>query len=164
MILYCPITVPMEGIESFTIKANADQCAAIAAQLGVVSVTAFQAEVTLDPRRRGLHCSGYWQAEWQDRCGISNEILNLDLNEELNVYLHWNEPDSMPDNADFIELDGADQFDLATLLIEYFSLAMPDYPRAPEVTFDGDNDEDTPINEEPKTKPFAGLADLLKNQ
>lgn len=163
MTITCLITVPLENPQSFSIKADTEQCKAIAEQLGVVSVTAFQAEVTLDPRRRGLHCSGQWQAEWQDHCGISNKLLNLDLNETLDVRLYWNESDSVPDNADFIELETEDQFDLAALLIEYFSVAMPDYPRAPDAVSE-DSTEEPETFEEPKTRPFADLADLLKDR
>lgn len=152
------VAVPLQNTETVHIHANPQQCAAIAEQLHIPALQSFGAEITLEPRRNSILCSGQWQAQWQDHCAISNKVLELELNETLHVRLHWQDADDMPIDDDLITLNQAGQFDLAALLIEYFSIAMPDYPRAPETMPEHSTEE------VPKTRPFAGLGDLLKDR
>lgn len=95
-------------------------------------------------------------------CVITLAPVSTDLDEEVrrifspHIATPEGDEQEMPDD----EVEPLGQFiDLEAIMLEALALALPLYPRASDAALDSDP---APPEEETR-KPFAGLADLLKN-
>lgn len=152
------------------VEADADELRSLAAWLDIPSVDSLKASILLT--RHGtdaVKATGKWAARTQLMCGVSLEPFPQVFAGEID--LEFRKPGSVsrdqPVAGGEIEISlEADEpgewrpqgVDLGALLAEELSLALPDFPRKPDVTLD-DEVEDLP-HEEAKPNPFAVLQQL----
>lgn len=110
----------------------------------------------------GWQVTGRLAARVVQPCVVTLAPVTTDLDEPVERVFspHLAAPEGdeteMPDDA----LEPLGQFiDLAAIMAEELSLALPLYPRASGAGLETPEPDD----DEPARKPFAGLADLLKN-
>lgn len=157
------------------IEADASECAALAAELGLVAITRLKATFALQRRgRAGLRVTGRLDAMIAQTCVVSLEAFDSHIEESIESSFAP-EPDARASEnrlAQEARLAGADGlvlsetpdppdlivnglFDLGALAAEYLALALDPYPRKPGAVFAEvivGNDEETIIS------PFAVLA------
>jgi hypothetical protein len=140
--------------------------AAIAKRLGLRSLPALTADVTVKPWLDGAEVSGRFQAVVEQVCGVSldpfEQVVEGDIavqavpkgsphaaaEEEGDMAL---DPDA-PDPPDLLE---GDAVDVAAYVVEHLALELDPFPRKPGVTFD----YEAPAEE---TSPFAALRKLTE--
>ncbi|UXU73996.1 MULTISPECIES: YceD family protein [unclassified Paracoccus (in: a-proteobacteria)] len=109
--------------------------------------------------------SGQLSARVVQPCVVTLAPVTTDL--EQDVHRVFSPHVSIPD-ADEVEMPDDDleplgQFiDLAAILAEELTLALPLYPRAPDAALDAPESAPTEEAAGQTRRPFAGLADLLK--
>ena len=164
MTIACMLPVPLEQPQRLLLSATIDECATIAKQFRVPAISRMEARVQLQQHKACLHCSGKIFADWQDRCVVSNQPISLTLEETINLRLYWDiDEETLAPEDDLVERDAAGKIDLGSLLIEYVSLNMPDYPRHPDSALPEQLIAESPP-EGKKTRPFADLQALLGNR
>ena len=144
------------------IRPGADERAAIAAELSLEALPAFEASVSVEPRSRGWLVSGRVVADVVQTCSVSAESLPAHIDERFEVVVLDEAPDddALPDLGE-VELDIAtvEQLpdvaedgvvDLAAYAVEHLALSLDPYPRKPGAVFE------PPVETPPS--PFAVLA------
>lgn len=140
------------------------QRAAIAKQLGLASLPALEAELTLKPWLDGVELSGRFSAIVEQVCGVSLERFEQPVEGQIDARaVPEGSPNVGGEDAGEIELDldAADPpdvfanqaIDVAGYVVEHLSLELDPFPRKPGATFDY-----KPAEEE--TSPFAALKKL----
>jgi uncharacterized metal-binding protein YceD (DUF177 family) len=163
-----PRTLPTSTPTAFEIVPDAEARAAIAERLGLTKLSKLRFAGTLHPEGRGD-----WRLEAElgatavQPCSVTLAPVTtrIDAPVERRYLADLPEPDSgseieMPEDDTVEALP--DVLDLSRVMEEALSLELPDYPRAPEASFEGRSA--TPPGAAPitdaETKPFAGLAAL----
>lgn len=147
----------------FTLAPDAGARQALADELGLTALPKlrFQGQIQA-VAQDGWQVSGQLSARVVQPCVVTLAPVTTDLAEPVDRVFspHVTAPEGdeteMPDDT----LEPLGQFiDLAAIMAEALSLALPLYPRASGAALEpGATDDD-----EPARKPFAGLADLLKD-
>ena len=147
----------------FALAPDAAARAALAAQLGLVELPKLRFSGQIRAvAQDGWEVTGALTARVVQPCVVTLAPVTTDLAEPVDRVFspHVTAPEGdeteMPDDT----LEPLGQFiDLAAIMAEALSLALPLYPRASGAALEpGATDDD-----EPARKPFAGLADLLKD-
>ena len=155
----------------FDLAPDAHERAAIAADLGLLDLPLARLKGELRPSgRRDFVLEARLAAEVIQPCVVSlapvpAEIAETVTRRYLADYLEPEGEDVEMPEDDTTEALG-EAIDLGAVLVEALSLALPLYPRAPGVSFDGQIVAEPgaePLTDE-KLRPFAGLADLLKGK
>ncbi len=150
-----------------SVAANAEQCAAIARRLGILSVEKLGAELTARPLRGGIEVSGDLTADVIQVCVVSFEPVPEHIEERLfRLFLAGpaDEPDAVPGAEVYVDLEDDDlpdhflgpEADLSEWLIEILSLALNPYPRKPGAEIDSVYRDD----EAEGSSPFESLKAL----
>jgi len=142
------------------------QRAAVAKQLGLQSLPAFKADVTVKPWLDGAELTGCFDAVVEQVCGVSLEPFEQPVTGEIAVQVvpagspHAAEPEGgdleldadAPDAPDVLE---GDAVDVTAYVVEHLALELDPFPRKPGVTFDYEAPE-------AETSPFAALKKLTE--
>ena len=162
-------SAPREPRE-IALRPDADARAALAAEMEVSALRKLSLTGTLRPvGKRDWALSGVLGATVVQPCGVTLEPVTTRIDEpvERRFIAGYQPPmgaeQEMPEDVEDEPLP--DTLDLAVVMAEALALAIPAFPRA-----DGVDPVDAgavppgaaPISDE-ETKPFAGLADALKN-
>lgn len=148
----------------FALAPDAAACAAIAAELDLTALPLLRLDGEIRPAQSDAwELTGQLTAKVVQPCVVTLAPVRTTLAEPVHrVYSpHAIAPEGedieMPDD----ETEPLGQFiDVEAVMIEELSLALPQYPRADGARLDSPADEDKAQTR----KPFAGLADLLKNR
>ncbi|MDS9467585.1 DUF177 domain-containing protein [Paracoccus sp. MBLB3053] len=148
----------------FELAPDSEARAAIAAELGLNSLPALRFKGEIRPAQSDAwEVTGRLTAKVVQPCVVTLAPVKTALNEELHRLFspHATTPEGEEVEMRDDEVEPLGQFiDIEAMMIEALTLALPLYPRA-----DGANlDEPDPEPEGETRKPFAGLADLLKNR
>lgn len=152
------------GPLKFTLTPDAAARAKIAGDLGLESLPALSAELTLKPWLDGAEITGRFKARVEQLCSLSLEAFEQDLSGEIEVRAvpagSANAPGEeaheleleldAPDPPDVLE---GDTLDLAAYVVEHLALEIDPFPRKPGAAFD----YAPPAEEE---SPFAVLKKL----
>jgi hypothetical protein len=132
-----------EGID-VDVTASAEELEALAVFLGIPSVSAMTAKLSVTPwRRRGLKVTGSLDADVVQTCVVTLDPVENAVHEEIEEYFA---PDAGAgagltgdsNEATDIEIEplANGRVDLGALATEYLALGLDPYPRKPGVTFD----------------------------
>ena len=153
---------------AFSITPDSDACAAIAAELGIPGVKKLRFEGELSPLgKRDWELTASLGATVVQDCVITLAPVTTRLDEEVSRRYLSDLPEvaggsevEMPEDDTLEPLP--ESLDLAAVMIEALSLALPPYPRVEGAAL-GDAvyaaDGVKPMSDE-EAKPFAGLAAL----
>ncbi|MEZ5839906.1 MAG: DUF177 domain-containing protein [Hyphomicrobiales bacterium] len=155
---------------TLNINAGPGERAALAADLGILSIEKLTASLAVTRwRRSGLKAVGSLDAEVTQACGVTLEPVPETLHEEIEArFLPEGEgglPKPSPeldiyhDETDPPEPFAGKSVDLGELIAEHLALGLNPYPRKPGLEF-VDVIEDEVEEEEPAESPFAVLAGL----
>jgi uncharacterized metal-binding protein YceD (DUF177 family) len=159
-------SMPATG-RDVVVRPDAEQRAAIAADLNLTAVDALDVSLHAVKFRGGFRVSGRLRATIVQPSVVSLELVTQHIEEPIDrVFLPSGEKEfAGPAGAEvFVDLEGEDlpdhfegnEADLSDLIIESLALAVDLYPRLP-----GESAEDLGIkDEEPPENPFAALAAL----
>ena len=158
---------------TITLAPDAPERAAIATELGILGLRKLRFDVRLDPMgKRDWALSGTLGATVVQECVVSLDPVTTRIDETVTrKYLaDWDDPEAaeieMPEDDTAESLPAT--LDLALVMIEALSLALPPYPRSEAASLDElvvTEPGATPLTQS-EMKPFAGLAglrDALKN-
>jgi uncharacterized metal-binding protein YceD (DUF177 family) len=148
-------------------KLSADETsrARIAKVLGLDSLAALDADITVSSWLDGVQIHGTWRARVGQTCGVSLEPFETDLDGELQIRAvpEGSQALTQADEDHEVELDPeaddppdvltSDQIDLGAYVVEDLSLAVDPFPRKPGVDFE-------PPETTAEISPFAVLAKL----
>lgn len=149
---------------SFALTPDADARAVIAAELGLTSLPALRFAGEIRPAASDAwQVTGKLTAKVVQPCVVTLAPVKTALAQDVQRIFspHTKTPEGedveMPDD----ETEPLGQFiDIEAIMTEELTLALPLYPRAEGAELPAPDDADDPTNR----KPFAGLADLLKNR
>ena len=141
--------------------------AALATQLKLLSIDAFEAKLTVTPLRGGIRALGHLTARITQASVVSFEPVAQDIDEPIDrVFL----PEAAahkptPGSELFVDLEDDDfpdhldgpEVDLSALIIETLALAIDPYPRLADESL-----ESLGIKQDVEASPFAALAKLKK--
>ncbi len=153
------------GLE-FTLEANAEEREALAARLGLVSLEALGADVTVTRwRKGGAHLIAHLHGKMIRRCDVSLEDFEVPIDEVADV--RYVAPKDQiggtfidgelildPESEDIPEVLEDERFDAGETIVQQLVLSLDPYPRKPGVEF-----EEIQESQE-KTSPFAVLSNL----
>lgn len=155
------------GGRPISVDANADERAAIAKAMNILSVEQFKASLSIVPLRGGLRAQGHLDARVTQASVVSFEPVAEAVSEDIDrVFLpapregHAPAPGAEifidPENDDFPDHIDGPEVDLSALLLESLALALDPYPRLAGESLDslGISVSDA------EAGPFAGLARL----
>jgi uncharacterized metal-binding protein YceD (DUF177 family) len=154
------------GPKRLNLAPNEADRAALAKRLGLVSLPALTAELTVKPWLDGVELTGRFCAVVEQVCGVSLDPFEQPVEGEIDVRAvpagspHAAAPDGGeleldPDAPDAPDILAADEIDVAGYLIEHLALELDPFPRKPGVSFD----YQAPAEE---TSPFAALKKLTE--
>ncbi len=137
-----------------------------AKQLGLVSLPALTATVTITPWLDGAALEGAFKAVVEQECGISLEPFEQTVDGPIEAFAvppgspHAGEPEQgemafdldAPDPPDVLESEAVD---VAAYVIEHLALALDPFPRKPGAAFDYKAPDE-------ETSPFAALKKLTQ--
>lgn len=152
------------GPVRLSLEPDAAARAAIAKDLGLVSLLHLKAEVIVRPWLDGAEITGRFTARVEQVCGVSLDPFEQDLEGEIAVaVVPAGSPNAPAEDSPEIELDPdapdppdvleADEIDVGAYLIEHLALEIDPFPRKPGVEFVYQDDA-------PDDGPFAALRKL----
>lgn len=164
-----------------TSRANTAEKAALAGQLGIVSVESCEVSWTIRPwRKTGVRVIGALKASVTQTCGVTLEPVSGEVTEDIDVRLTTEERlvsgaagdpraqtetlDFDPEDRDPPELFDGSRIPLGEIAREHLSLGLDPYPRAADVAFDGFDSvgEGTPREAEASEMAGSGLSALAQ--
>ena len=151
--------------QTMTIEASAEERAALAEALDILSIETLKAEVAVRPwRGEGVRVLGTVTGDVTQACVVTLEPVAGHVEETFDVRLHPDVSESEevvvdPDQPDPPERLEGYEVDVGAIALEHFALGLDPYPRAPGVEFDPVEDD----AEEEEPSPFAVLASLKNN-
>ena len=167
-------TLPASG-RNETIKADAEQRAALATEHDLLAVDRFAAEIAVRRwRRDGVRLVGSVDAEITQQCVVTLEPLTAHLHVPIDAVFV---PDDSalarrmepgegadivvdPEGPDLPEPFASPMLDIGAVAEEFFALALDPYPRAPGAE---PPEEHAPDPADAPENPFAALASLKGN-
>ena len=123
-------TVPAAGL-ALRLEANAQECAAIAARLGLLALHGFVAELRLKPETAGgIRVEGDFSADLEQACVVSLEPVSQRVAESiaLRIIPEGQTPTEDPDAIDEVETEHG-LAELGEVLAQHLALALDPYPR-----------------------------------
>ena len=147
-----------------TLVASAEECAALTARFGLVSIGALEAEVRLTPDGEAIKAAGRLRAAIVQSCAISGEDLPAAIDEPL--ALRFVPP--APVTAEELELDASaldeisfegHAFDLGEAVAQSLALAIDPFAVGPDAERVR---KEAGLLDEAAAGPFAALAALKK--
>lgn len=152
------------GPKRLNLAPNAEERAAIAKRLGLVSLPALTADVTVKPWLDGVEVTGRFRAVVEQICGVSLDPFEQPVEGDIDVRVvpagspHAAAPEGGeleldPDAPDVPDILQGDAVDVAGYVIEHLTLELDPFPRKPGASFD----YEAPAEE---TSPFAVLKKL----
>jgi uncharacterized metal-binding protein YceD (DUF177 family) len=155
----------VRGLLRLKLVPDEAQRAAIAKQLGLASLAALEADVTLKPWLDGVEVKGRFWATVEQVCGVSLDRFEQNVDGEIDARAvpQGSANAGGEDAAGEIELDleaadppdvfANDKIDVAGYVVEHLALEIDPFPRRPGATFDYKPPEDD-------VSPFAALKKL----
>jgi hypothetical protein len=154
------------GPKRLQLAPNEAERAAIAKQLGLVSLPALTADLTVKPWLDGVELAGRFRAVVEQICGVSLDPFEQAVEGDVDVRAvpagspHATAPEGGeleldPDAPDAPDILKGDAVDVAGYLIEHLALELDPFPRKPGVSFD----YAAPAEE---SSPFAALKKLTE--
>jgi uncharacterized metal-binding protein YceD (DUF177 family) len=154
------------GAVCLKLEPDAVQRAAVAKQLGLQSLPAFKADVTVKPWLDGAELTGRFDAVVEQVCGVSLEPFEQPVTGDIAVHVvpagspHAGAPEGGdleldPDAPDAPDVLESDVVDVTGYVVEHLALEIDPFPRKPGVTFDYEAPET-------ETSPFAALKKLIE--
>ena len=154
------------GPQRLRLEPNEADRAAIAKRLGLVSLPALRADVTVKPWLDGVEVTGHFEAVAEQVCGVSLDPFEQPLEGDIEVQAvpagsphaasaEGGELELDPDAPDAPDVLAGDSIDVAAYLIEHLALELDPFPRKPGVEFDYQPTE-------VETSPFAALKKLTE--
>jgi len=154
------------GPVRLTLEPDAEQRAAIAKRLGLKSLPALKADVTVKPWLDGAELTGTFDAVVEQVCGVSLDPFEQPLRGEIEVrVVPEGSPHAVTPEGGDLELDAdapdapdvleGDAIDVAGYVVEHLALEVDPFPRKPGATFDYEAPEE-------ETSPFAALKKLTE--
>jgi uncharacterized metal-binding protein YceD (DUF177 family) len=149
----------LRGEETITVEATAEERAALAEALDLLTLDSLTATVTVRPwRTDGVVVSGTVRGALTQACVVTLEPVASVVEEEFVRRLH---PDAAenpdvevdPEADDPPERLEGDTVDVGAIVLEHFALGIDPYPRAPGAVWESEEAEEEP-------SPFAALAAL----
>jgi len=145
---------------------DAGQRAAIAGQLGLRSLPALTAWVTVKPWLDGAEITGRLDAVVEQLCGVSLEPFEQDVTSDFALHVvpagsqhaassEGGELELDPDAPDAPDVLEGDAVDVAGYVVEHLALELAPFPRKPGVTFEYEAPE-------AEASPFAALKKLTE--
>jgi uncharacterized metal-binding protein YceD (DUF177 family) len=152
------------GVVKVRLEPDEAERATIAKQLGLVSLPALTAKLTIKPWMDGAELTGHFDAIVEQVCAVSLDNFEQPLSGDIEVRLvrdgspHAPQPDGGevdydPDAPDPPDVLTSDSIDLAAYVVEHLALEVDPFARKPGAEFDY-----TP-EPEPES-PFAVLRKL----
>lgn len=142
--------------------------ATLAADLELIELPALSLTGTLSPEGgEGWRFAGRLTADVVQPCVVTLAPVPAHIDEA--VSRAWSPHVAAPEGGGEVEMTDDEleplgqTIDLAALMAEELSLALPPYPRAPGVSLDETAEEDGTDEDEPR-RPFAGLDQLLRGR
>lgn len=149
---------------AFVLTPDADARAAIATELSLTTLPALRFSGEINPvANDAWEVTGQLSAKVVQPCVVSLAPVKTTINEPVHRVLspHAIMPEAEEVEMGDEEVDPLGQFiDVEAMMIEALALALPLYPRAEGAALDTVHDPD----DAETRKPFAGLADLLRNR
>lgn len=146
------------GVLNYTLEPDEAQRAAIAKQVGLVSLPALTARLTLSPWMDGVEITGRLSARVEQICSVSLDPFEQPLEGEIDVRAvpagspqaqpaEGGEIDYDPDAPDPPDVLAGDAIDLAAYVVEHLALEIDPFPRKPGAAFDytGDPEPESPF-------------------
>jgi uncharacterized metal-binding protein YceD (DUF177 family) len=176
--------VPEEGLD-LHVAARPDECAALAAQDGLVALSRLEADLAV--RRRGaggLAVTGELRADLRQTCVVTLEEFDATIVEPIEIAFAPEPAPRAPEpthrartrrpvepeepSSRFVDLEDDEtdplidgRIDLGAIVAEFLALALDPYPRKPGASFTAPQEEPK-AEAEPRRSPFAGLGDALR--
>ncbi|WP_108659058.1 DUF177 domain-containing protein [Acuticoccus kandeliae] len=156
----------MKQEETITIEANAEERAALAEELDLLTLDSLTATMVLRPwRGEGVRVTGTVKGALSQACVVSLEPVPAVVEESFDLRLHPDIQDAStvdvdPDASDPPEPLEGNTIDVGAIALEHFALGIDPYPRAPGAAYEEESAEE---EEEEQPSPFAVLA-ALKNE
>lgn len=152
----------------FRIAPDAEERAAIAAELGLLAIEQLGFEGEVRPAgREDMLLAGQLQAVVVQPCIVSLAPVATTIREAVTRRYLAGLPDPAPGETEMPEDEGIDplpeRLDLGEVMIEALLLALPDYPRAADETLGEVTAAPpgaAPLEAEARPAPFAALAAL----
>ena len=135
------------GVMSVHLEPDAAERAAIARTLGLVSLPALSADLTLKPWMDGVEITGRFQAIVEQVCAVSLDNFEQPLGGEIDLRAvpagspqapqpDGGEVDYDPDAPDPPDVLQGDTLDLAAYVTEHLALEIDPFARKPGAAFD----------------------------
>ncbi len=142
--------------EILRIEAAPEECTAIAARLGILSVAAFAAELQVLADRSGdVTVYGGLKGQVEQACVVTLEPVSEAVETKIVQRFSRRIDEEEGEEEDPLEPIVDDEIELGEILVQNFALALNPYPRAPGATFEPVGDGDAAAS-----GPFAALARL----
>lgn len=143
--------------EKMTFEATADECAAIAERLKLISLASFSADIYVLRELSGdVSMFGDISAEVEQACVVTlDPVAERVETSVMQRFTARGEDDEEAEDEDPPEPIQDDEIEVGEVLVQNLSLALNPYPRAPGVAFEAVDD----MAGEP-SGPFAALAQL----
>lgn len=153
------------GPVSVTLEPDAETRATLAKELGLESLPALSARLTVRSWLDGAEITGRFKARVEQICGVSLDAFETDLDGDIAVQaVPAGSPNAPAESTGGeIEMDleapdppdvlTTDELDLAAYLVEHLALEIDPFPRKPGAQFDYTPDA-------PEESPFAVLKRL----
>mgnify|MGYP001828168502 CR=1 FL=1 len=156
-----------------SVQPDADQCALIARQLGVLAVANIAANFLVKTEGRdGLRLTGEVGADVSQVCVVTDDPVDSRVEEQVNILFL---PPDVVDQMNSVETSGKettfaaeddeiealenDSIDLVRVITEFIAIGLDPYPRAPGVPLSDHIEDDD--GEKPPS-PFAALKGLTE--
>lgn len=147
------------GLE-INLKADSETLAALARLMEVDEIRDFKARINLAHEGAdGIHATGLVQATIRQACGVTLELFDAPLSEEVDVHFV---PAGTPVPAESLEDESYDppdeieneRIDVGALAVEFLALGIDLYPRKPDAVFE------LPEPDAAALSPFSALSRL----
>jgi len=156
--------------KTFVIKPTESDCKELAARLHILDIADVQAKLTLKRVRKHLiELSGTLSCEAVQECVVTLEPVKTILDTEFDITFTEDEQ-KLPEDTVMPNLalepveDGV--IDLGEIVAQQISIALPDYPRAEGVAFEGHIEAPEALlpPEQRTRRPFATLLQVAQQQ
>ncbi len=142
------------------LKADAEILAALARRMEVSEIRDFKARINLSHEGDdGIHATGMVHAIIKQACGVTLELFEAPLNEEVDVHFVPAGTPVPPESLEDESYDPPDEIqdgriDVGALAVEYLALGIDPYPRKPDAVFEVPEQDPTALS------PFSALSRL----
>jgi hypothetical protein len=149
-----------EAGQQLRLEATAQECAALAARLGLLALHALSAELRLRAESAGgIRVDGHIEASLEQACVVSLEPVPQRVREPfaLRILPEGQLPSEDPDSDDEVECDNGIA-ELGEVIAQLLALALDPYPRLEGAQLPEHGADDGPRG------PFAALAPRLPSR